>query len=265
MNILVCVKHVPREEDMKLDPVTKTLIRGGEGTISEMDKFALEMAMRLKEKCCGRVTAVSMGLPAAKASLKHALSVGADDAVLLSDRPLGGSDAYATATALAAAARKLEADSGKSFDLILCGKQASDSDTALVSPALAELLERGHTTGAVDFAPTEDGIRIIRETDSGSEVLELSCPAVISVGKTVFPARYPNIRLKLAANRREIPVLGIADLHLNPEEVGVSGSLTDVGSSFVPEHEKKGLMIQEGSPAADAAKLTELLDKARLI
>lgn len=265
MRILVCVKHVPKEEDMKLDPVTKTLVRGGEGEISAMDKFALEIAARLKEQAGAEVTAVSMGLPTSLPTLKYALSVGADKACLLSDRPLGGSDAYATAVALSSVVKKLEEENGECFDLVLCGKQASDSDTSLVTPALAELLNRPHSTAVVDFENAEQGIRVTRETDSGTETLCLRYPAVLSVGKTVFPARYPNLKLRLAANRKQIPVLGIAELGLSPGEVGSAGSLTDVGSSFIPEHDKSVQMIGGGDPDAAAAELFNALQARHVL
>lgn len=256
MNILVCIKHVPKEEDMKLDPVTKTLIRGGEGEISAMDKFALELATRVKEENGGLVVAVSMGLPAANASLRYALSVGADEAYLISDRTLAGSDAYATAAALSAAVKKLERDRGKLFDLILCGKQASDSDTSLVTPALAELLGRPHATAILDYADsTDSSVTVTRELDEGTEDLRIQYPAVLSVGKTTFSARYPNLRLKLAANRREIPVLTAEALSIAPEKTGTQGSLTDVGSSFIPEHSRTGIRIN-GTDANAAARQT---------
>lgn len=257
MNILVCVKHVPREEDMKLDPETKTLIRGGEGEISAMDKFALEIAAQLKEEKGGSVTVISMGIPAANATLRYALSVGGDEAYLISDRALAGSDAYATAVALSAAVRKLEAEKGQPFALILCGKQASDSDTSLVTPALAELLDRPHTTAVVDYEAAEGTITVTRETDKGTETLRLATPAVLSVGKTVFPARYPNLRLKMQANRKPVPVLDTAALALDPAAVGASGSLTDVGSSFIPERAKSGQLL-DGANADEAAE--QLLD-----
>lgn len=260
MKILVCVKHVPKESEMKLDPTTKTLIRGGEGEISSMDKYALELAVRLKEKHDGSVTAVTMGIPAAAASLKYALSVGADDAYLLSDRALGGSDAYATAVALSAAVIKLESESGEKFDLVVCGKQASDSDTSLVTPALAELLGRAHTTAVVDLVDDDEAsATLCREQDDGTETLKLPYPAVISVAKTVFPARYPNLRLKLAANRRQIPVFTATDLGLEAADVGQQGSLTDVGRSFEPEHNKIGVRLDGENCAAAAGVLMDML------
>ena len=200
--------------------------------------------------------------PAANATLRYALSVGGDEAYLLSDRALAGSDAYATAVALSAAVRKLEGEKGQPFDLILCGKQASDSDTSLVTPALAELLDRPHTTAVVDFEMTEGAIVATREMDKGTETLRLTTPAVLSVSKTVFPARYPNLKLKIQANRKQIPVLDGAALALNPADVGASGSLTDVGSSFIPERDKSGVKI-DGANGAQAAEtlMGMLLDR----
>ncbi len=252
MNILVCVKHVPKEEDMKLDRETKTLIRSnGTGEINPLDRYALELALRLKEQVGGSVTAISMGPPSSMASLRYALSVGADDAALLSDRALGGADAYATARTLAAAIQKLEAEKG-AFDLVLCGKNSSDGDTFLVTPALAEDLGRPHTTGVVDFSLEENAIRVKREIESGFEELELDFPAVLSVSKAMFSFRFPNVRLRLAANRREIPVFSAADLGVDADMVGTRGSLTTVGSSYVPEHNKN--CVRFGGEPEEAAK-----------
>ena len=252
MNILVCVKHVPKEEDLKLDRETKTLIRtNGTGEINSLDRYALELALRLKEQLGGTITAISMGPPNSMASLRYALSVGADDAVLLSDRALGGADAYATAFTLAAAVRKLEAEKGN-FDLVLCGKNSSDGDTFLVTPALAEDLGRPHTTGVVDFRLEEKCLWVRRELDSGFEELELDFPAVLSVSKAVFPFRFPNVRLRLAANRREIPVFTAADLAVDPACVGTRGSLTSVGSSYVPEHDSN--CVKFGGAPEEAVK-----------
>lgn len=145
MNILVCVKQVPKDEDLKLDPVTKTLIRSqGNGVISEYDKYAMELAVRLKTETGGKVSAITMGPPASAEVLRYCLAVGADDVYLLSDRALGGADAYATVTTLAAAKTRLEAN-GTKYDLIICGKQASDSNTSLVMPELANTSDRSRS------------------------------------------------------------------------------------------------------------------------
>ena len=265
MNILVCVKQVPKEEDLRLDPATKTLIRTqGTGVISEYDRYAMELAARLKESAGGRVTAITMGPPASAEVLRYCLSVGADDAYLLSDRRMGGADAYATVNVLAAAKRYIEAG-GEDYDLVLCGKQASDSDTSLVMPELAEALGCAQVTFVNDFETVDGTLHVRRETDDGVDVLEVPFPAVISVGKTVFAARYPNIRLKLKANHTEIPVLDADTLGLDASEIGEKGSKTTVGVSYFPEKNKSCVHVTGGDAAETAEKLVELLRRARKI
>lgn len=265
MNVLVCVKQVPKEEDMRLDPETKTLIRSGEGVISDLDRYALEMAVRIKEEHGGRVTAISMGPPASAGCLRYSLSVGADEMCLISDRAFGGADAYATAYTLRCALQKLEAARHEKFDLILCGRQASDSDTALVTPELAEMLGLPYTTGAVDYQLDDKYIQIIRETDTGTATLRLQLPAVISVGKAAFKPRQPNLRTKMMANRKEVPVIAFSDLSVDKSNIGAEGSLTSVGSSYIPEHNKDKIVICEATPEEAARKLLALLKAAHQI
>ncbi|MGM9538697.1 MAG: electron transfer flavoprotein subunit beta/FixA family protein [Candidatus Onthomonas sp.] len=265
MNILVCVKQVPKDEDLKLDPETKTLIRSqGTGVISEYDKYAMELAARLKAEAGGKVTAITMGPPASVEVLRYCLSVGADDVYLLSDRAMGGADAYATVNVLAAAKTYLEGKSAP-YHLVLCGKQASDSDTSLVMPELAEALNCPQVTFAVDYELVEGSLRVRRETDDGIDVIEVPFPAVISVGKTVFPARYPNIRLKLKANHTEIPILSADILGIDHSEIGVKGSKTTVGDSYFPEHNKSCVNVSGESGKEKAESLVSLLRSARMI
>lgn len=265
MNILVCVKQVPDDEDLRLDPETKTLVRTqGKGKISEYDKYALEIALRLKEEVGGSVTAITMGPPTSEAALRYCLSVGVDDAYLLSDRAMGGADAYATATVLSAAAKKLE-ENGEMFDLILLGKQASDSDTSLVMPELAEALNCPQVTFVTDYRYEDNKLYAVRETDAGTEEYLVPLPAVLSVGKTAFPFRYPTIKLKLAANRRQIPAMTVQDLVLSPELTGVPGSKTTVGASYFPEHAKTGVRIEGVSGEEMGKKLVEILRTKQVI
>lgn len=260
MNVLVCVKQVPEDEDLKLDPVTKTLIRTqGTGRISEYDKYALEIALKLKEETGGEVTAITMGPPASENVLKYCLSVGADDVYLLSDRAMGGADAYATVNTLAAAKEYLEKKKGAAFNLILLGKQASDSDTSLVMPELAEALGYPQMTFVVDYKLDSDALYVCRETDKGTEEYKVATPVVMSVGKTPFPARYPTIKLKLAANRKTVPSLSAEALGLDPLNIGVKGSKTTVGASYFPEASKEGVRIEEASGEAAAKKLAEII------
>lgn len=264
MNILVCVKQVPRDEDLRLDPITKTLIRSnGPGRISENDKYALETALRIREELGGKISAITMGPPDSAGALRHSLAMGVDDAFLLSDRAMGGADAYATATTLAAAIRFLEKE--EPFDLILCGSQASDSDTALVMPQLAEALGYPQVSFVCDYRLEDGKLQVTRESDMGTELMAVPIPAVMSVGKTVYPARYPNIRLKLAANRRTIPSYNAEALGLSSDEVGTRGSRTGVGSSYFPVHNKNSLVVEGETAAEKAEGLLSLLRGEKLI
>lgn len=265
VNILVCVKQVPKDEDLKLDPETKTLIRSqGTGVISEYDKYAMELAARIKEEQGGKVIAITMGPPASAEVLRYCLAVGADEAYLLSDRAMGGADAYATVNVLCAAKAHIE-NSGEAFDLIICGKQASDSDTSLVMPELAEALGLPQLSFVADYRLADGKLQLLRETDEGSELVEMTLPAVISVGKTVFSARYPNLRLKLKANHTEIPALNAEALGLDPAGIGAVGSKTTVGNSYFPEHNKSCVFVSGASAEESAEKLVSLLHDARKI
>ena len=265
VNILICVKQVPKEEELKLDPVSKTLIRSqGTGTISEYDKYALEMALRIKETMGGKITAVTMGPPQSAEVLRYCLSMGADDVFLLSDRAMGGADAYATVSVLAAAIEHIEKLNG-TFDLFLCGKQASDSDTSLVMPQLAEALGLPQVSFVKDWVIGESSLQFWRETEKGAQLVEPDLPAVISVGKTDFPIRYPNIKLKLAAGRREISVLNAEALGLDRNSIGEKGSKTCVGDSYFPEQSKDCQFIAGESHAAAAAALISVLRDTRRI
>ena len=265
VNILVCVKQVPKEEDLKLDPVTKTLIRSqGTGVISEYDKYAMELAVRLKSENGGKVTAVTMGPSSSMEVLRYCIAVGADDVYLLSDRALGGADAYATVNALAAAKAHFEAD-GTKYDLVLCGKQASDSDTSLVMPELAECLGLPQVTFVSNYELSDGKLIVQRETDEGTDYIELPLPAAASVDKTVFEARRPNMRLKLKANHMEIPVLDAQALGLDAEKIGVKGSKTTVGSSYFPEHSKSCVTIAGEGAKEIADNLISALRDARMI
>lgn len=260
MDVLVCVKHVPKEEDLRLDLKTKTLIRSEEtGEISEKDRYALEMALRIKDATGGSITVLSMGIPAAKKTLRYSISVGADNAFLLSDRALGGSDAYATAKALKAAIEHLEALRGSRFSLILCGSRASDSDTALVTPSLAEQLGRPYLTDVTDFQLQKDGIALEKKTRKKTERWQLAFPSVISVGKLPYPLRYPKLGGIRHANKIEMPTLTLKEIALDACEVGAEGSLTSVGTSFYPERTKRAILLEDDENGSAVEKLADRL------
>jgi electron transfer flavoprotein beta subunit len=259
MNILVCIKQVPDTTEIKIDPVTNTLIREGVPSIvNTFDGFAVEMAARIKDKQETKIVVMSMGPPQAKNALKDCLSVGADKAYLISDRAFGGSDTLATSYILSRAVKAVEAREGP-FDLIFCGKQAIDGDTAQVGPEMAEQLDYPQITCITDMTVEDGKVRAERETENGKEIWEAPLPAVITVTKPAFEPRYPTVKLKMAANRAEIPVLTLNDVKADAEKSGLKGSPTKVKKSFVPPRKGGGVMVDS------AQKLALLLSDAGLV
>lgn len=265
MNILVCVKQVPDTTEIKIDPVKHTLIRDGVPSIvNPFDGYALEVATRLKENVGGKVVVMSMGPPQAKSALKECLAVGADDAYLVSDRAFGGSDTLATSYALSVAIRAVEEQEGQPFDLIFCGKQAIDGDTAQVGPEMAEHMGLAQITYASDVTYEDGAIRVKREFDEGYDYLTTTLPALVTIVKTPFEPRYPSIRSKMAANKKTIPTLTANDIRIDTEKCGLSGSPTKVKTTFTPVHDKNGIKIEE-EPADSAKKLVTLMVDAKIL
>lgn len=260
MEIVVCVKQVPDTTEVRIDPATNTLVRQGVPSIvNPFDKFALEIGLQLKDKQGGRVTVLSMGPPQAKEALKECLAMGADEAVLLSDRAFGGADTLATSYTLAAAIRKIG-----DVDLILCGKQAIDGDTAQVGPEMAEHLGWVQVTYAA--AVETDGRTIIvqREQDEGYDVISARLPAVVTVIKTSTEPRFPTVKGTMRANRAEIPVWTAADLDVDADCLGLNGSPTKVKRIFTPQRQVHGTIIG-GEPREAAASLVDILREAKIV
>ncbi len=266
MNILVCVKQVPDTTEIKIDPVTNTLIRAGVPSIvNPFDGYALEVAVRLKEAVGGKVTVMSMGPEQAKAALKECLSVGADQAYLISDRAFGGSDTLATSYVLSVALKAVEEKERAPFDLIFCGKQAIDGDTGQVGPELAEHLGYAQITYASDVIMEDGMLQVKRESDEGYDYITAELPAVITIVKTPFEPRYATIRSKMAANKAVIPTLTAADMPIDTSRCGLKGSPTKVKKTYTPVREKHGIKI-EGKPADEAAReLVGLLSDAKIM
>lgn len=263
MNILVCVKQVPDTTEIKIDPVTKTLIRAGVPSIvNPYDGYALEVAARIKDKEGGKVVLLSMGPPQAKDAIKECLAVGGDKGYLVSDRAFGGADTLATSYTLTMAIKTVEELEGK-FDIIFCGKQAIDGDTAQVGPEIAEHLGYPQVTYAVEAEMVNGELQVKRETEDGSELIGVQLPALVTVTKPHFENRYPTVKSKLAANRAEIPTLTAADVkNVDTSRLGLAGSPTKVKKSFTPDVSKKGVKIQEATGAESAKKLAALLSAA---
>lgn len=273
MEILVCVKQVPDTTEIKIDPVTNTLIRDGVPSIvNPFDAYALELAVQYKEKYApdAKVTVLSMGPEQAKVALKECLAVGAEEAYLVSDRAFGGSDTLATGYIISTTIKKLCEKKGiEKFDMIFCGKQAIDGDTAQVGPQTAEYMGLPQVTYAVDMekCDKEGYVHVKKETEAGFDVIEIAMPCVITVTKPKFDPRYPSIKSKMAANKKEIPTITAADMEgmIDLTRAGLKGSPTKVRKTFVPPVKTGGVKIKEETGAESAAKLAALLSDAKVI
>jgi electron transfer flavoprotein beta subunit len=266
VHAIVCIKQVPDTTDVKVNPETGTLIREGVPSIvNPFDTYAIEEALRLKEKFGGKVTVISMGPPQAKEVLKEAVAMGADEAILLSDRAFAGSDTWATAYTLAHAIQKIG-----DYDVILCGKQAIDGDTGQVGPGVARQLDIEQLTYVfriqeIDFAAKR--VKVERLLEEGREVVETSLPALLTVVKDINQPRYPTIMGIRRATRAEIPTWTAADLTgTQPDLLGLKGSPTQVVRVFnPPPRGGETVMVGGESPQEQAAKLADLLLKEKII
>ena len=261
MEIVVCVKQVPDTTEVKIDPVTNTLIRQGVPSIvNPFAKFALEIGLQLKDKHGGRVTVISMGPPQAKEALRECLAMGADQVYLISDRAFGGADTLATSYTLAAAVRKMG-----SVDLILCGKQAIDGDTAQVGPEMAEHLGMTQVTYANSIEVVDGKVRIEREEEEGFDIIETKLPLMATVIKLQTEPRFPTVKGTLRANRADIPVWTAADLDVDPNSIGLKGSPTQVRKIFTPERRTQGEIIDGDDARAAVEQLFTKLREAKIV
>ena len=252
--IIVCAKQVPDTNEIKIDPVTKTLVREGVRSIlNHDDANALEEALKIKDIYPDtHITVLSMGPMQAKYMLRECLAMGADAAVLASDRALGGSDTWATSNALAAAINKLG-----DFDLIFAGRQAIDGDTAQVGPQLAEKLGLPQVTYVTDFKIEQDmkNITVKRALEDGYEVIRIKTPCVLTAIKELNSPRYMSIRGIYNAIREDIPLWGAKELEIDLNTVGLDASPTNVFRSFTPMPKGKGVMIKADTDREAVQKL----------
>ncbi|MDR3304880.1 MAG: electron transfer flavoprotein subunit beta/FixA family protein [Clostridiales Family XIII bacterium] len=247
LKIIVCAKQVPDTNEIKIDPVKKTLIREGVPSIlNHDDANALEEALKIKDQYPDtHITVVTMGPPQAKDMLIECLAMGADEAVLASDRALGGSDTWATSNALAAAIEKIGV-----FDLIFAGRQAIDGDTAQVGPQIAEKLNLPQVTYVSEFELAEDqkNITVKRALEDGYELIKIQTPCMLTTIKELNSPRYMSIGGIFDAVKKEIPVWGAADLGVNADtEVGLDASPTKVYRSFTPAPKGQGTVLEGDS------------------
>jgi len=265
MNILVCVKQVT--------DLAKTSIKAGDSSqieedlpavINIFDSYALELALRIKDKLDVKVVILSLGSFRAMTMLRECLSAGADKAYLASDEAFSGGDTLATSYTLHKAITAIEKEEGL-FDLVFCGKQAVDTETAHTGPQLAERLQYPQITSICDIEMVEGGVRAERETETGKEIWESSMPVVLTVTKTAYELRYPTIKSKIAAMRTEIPVLTASDIQADIEKCGLKGSAITVQTTCVPYHKRSCFMVDEDTVQASACKLVALLGASSLV
>jgi electron transfer flavoprotein beta subunit len=258
MHIVVCIKQVPETGNVRINPETHTLIREGVASIiNPFDVYAIEEGLRLKAKVGGRVSILSMGPPQADAALREAIAMGADDAVLVSDRAFAGSDTWATSYTLSRAMTKFG-----DVSLILCGKQATDGDTAQVGPGIAAHLDIPQITYVRKIETIEE-TRIVaqRVLENGIETIEAPLPCVLTVIKEINEPRLPSLKGKMAAKKAVIPVWSAADLGCDPARTGLNGSPTRVSKIFAPPT-RQGGEVFAGEPDETVPKLIQKLTEA---
>jgi len=276
MNIVVCIKQVPETTEVKINPETNTLIREGvKSMVNPFDAYAIEEGVRLKEKLGGKATVITMGPPQAEAVLREAISVGIDEGILLSDRAFAGSDTWATSYTLSAAIKRIGA-----FDLIVCGKQASDGDTAQVGPGISAHLDIPQVTyvkkieevnpvrntkaiigeDKISNGVKDKSIRVERMTEEGFEIIEVPLPALITVVKEINTPRLPSLKGMMRAKQAKIIHWTAKDIATEPDCIGLTGSPTQVVKIFTPTPRVGGQMLK-GETQEIVEKLVEELKK----
>ncbi|MDP2927639.1 MAG: electron transfer flavoprotein subunit beta/FixA family protein [Candidatus Omnitrophota bacterium] len=255
MHIIVCIKQVPETTEVRINPETNTLIREGvKSIINPFDMYAIEEAIRLKERFGGKVSVLTMGPPQADSALREAISLGADEGYLVCDRAFAGSDTWATSYTLAGAIKKLG-----EFDLIICGKQASDGDTAQVGPGISTHLNIPQVTYVKKIEEATDKImRVERMMEEGFEIIQTSLPALLTVVKEINEPRIPSLRGLMRAKSAKITTLTQKELRLDPQQIGLCGSPTQVVKIFTPTP-RVGGQILKGEISDITKQLVELI------
>lgn len=259
MKIVVCIKQVPGTTNVRIDPETNTLVRQGvESQINPFDLYALEEAVRVKERMIAAgvdttVTVISMGPPQVEEALRETITLGADDAALLCDRGFAGSDTWATSYALAAGIKKVGAD------LVFCGMQAIDGDTAQTGPGITCHADYALATYVSKVEEIDEKrARVWRLLEEGYEVIEIALPALFTVVKEINEPRTPSLRGKMKAKNAKIPIWTVESMGLDLEKCGLKGSPTQVVKVFSPEHRAGGAIL-EGEAHELATKALEVI------
>ncbi len=259
LKILVCVKQVPDVDQMRMDPATGNLIRAGVPAIlNPLDANALSAAVKVKETYGGEITLITMGPPAAEAVLRECLAVGADKAILVTDRAFGNADTLATSYSIVSAANTQD-----KYDLIFCGKETLDGATGQMGSQLAERFNAAQVTSAslIKEIDLEKGKLIVeRELETGIETLEVSMPCLFTMEKTNYPVRIPSLKGKLAAKKAPVVTITSQDIPgLDKQRIGDPGSPTKVPRMFPPVMPEPGVILDEGGLDATVSKLLELI------
>ncbi len=256
MNIVVCLKQVPDTTAVKIDPKTGTLIRDGvPSIINPEDKHALEAALNIKDTVGGKVTVISMGPLQAQGALRETLCMGADEAILITDRAFAGADTLATSKTLAGALRKLD------YDIVFAGRQAIDGDTAQVGPEIAEHLDIPQVTYVQDVKLEEDGLLINRALEDGYELIKVQTPVLLTAIKELNEPRYMNVKYIFEKAEKEVQLWTANDIDVDKEELGLKGSPTKVKKTMTKETKGAGEVINESPTEAVKYVLGKLKEK----
>lgn len=258
MNIVVCIKQVPDTTEIKINPVTGTLIRDGVPSIMNPDdKGGLEMALRLKDKYGANVTVITMGPPQADLILREAFAMGVDRAILLTDRKFAGADTLATSNALAGALRTLE------WDLVITGRQAIDGDTAQVGPQIAEHLDVPQVSYVCGIELEKGGksFRVTKETEDGVQILEAQMPCLLTVLASAVKPRYMNVPGIVAAYNKQVEIWGADKIDVDESKLGLKGSPTKVLKAFTKGLKAPGELFEVEPEEAVGIIISRLKEK----
>ncbi|MGQ9469953.1 MAG: electron transfer flavoprotein subunit beta/FixA family protein [Nitrososphaerales archaeon] len=261
LSIIVCIKQVPATQDIKIDPITHTLIRESmPSMLNPWDEVGVEEGIRLREKYGGEVTVITMGPMQAKEAVLRCLAIGADKGILISDRAFAGADTIATAYTLSMQIKKMQ------YDIIICGKIATDSETGHIGPHLAELLNIPQVCYVKKIDVDIERRRVVayKEADEGMEIIEAPLPVLLTTARDLNEPRLPTLKGMIASRRKEVKVITASELGGSPSKYGLIGSLTIVEEVFSPSSRKPEIIFQ-GDPKEVVEKLVQVLLNKKLI
>jgi electron transfer flavoprotein beta subunit len=267
LHIVVCIKQTPATANVQIDPTTGTLKREGvANAINPFDEYAIEEAVRIKERVPGsQVSVLTMGPPQAEEALREAIARGCDQAFHVTSRAFAGADTWATSYTLQKAIQKIAKEKGP-VALVVCGKQTNDGDTGHVGPGIAAWLDWPDTAYVKKVEEVDDQrIRVHRMMEDGTDVLEMTLPAVIAVVKEINTPRVASLKGKMAAKKAVIPKWTEVDIEAEKSKIGLSGSPTIVAKSFSPPPRKGGVRIEGATVQEKAKKLVDKLQEMKLI